>query len=408
MAKAATASKAATRNKPAKRATRAASPAAPDDADQIDAAAVLARWQLTRSSRLADLLCCVPVDARWEERLRTIARKATDAASRSLDALPDDPRTTVFLIEMLRKAKWPGSSAKTLWTEVFEKLVELRDARAIAPLRQMVDKPPYFLGAGFTKWCVEQIAATAEALAKLPVRPDDAETVALAEAQHVSPPRDGWFAVESTSDADKLLAQVWAAPEDLPLRSVIGDALIELGDPWGEFIAFQVQGKRIDRSPLKELLRKHGARFAGPMVHVGARAAMTFEHGFLASCTIGRDMVGRRRWEDVVNAPHWATVKRVVFASGYSPPKWWFEDWLTKSNLTSLREIAIGNLGLSRASPGDPWAMTKVPKRLEWRAEAVLEAFLEGLPLAELERMPVPSNPKARKALQDALGQARD
>src|SRR5688500_14238186 len=106
----------------------------------------------------------------------------------------------------------------------------------------MVATPPYFQGVGFTRWCVEQIGKTADALASLKATPDDAKTTQLADAEQAKPPPLGWFAAASTANADALLAQVWAAPDGLALRSVIGDALQELGDPWGELIALQMAG----------------------------------------------------------------------------------------------------------------------------------------------------------------------
>ncbi|MBA2542529.1 MAG: hypothetical protein H0V17_23000 [Deltaproteobacteria bacterium] len=323
-------------------------------------------------------------------------------AKQAIAKLPDDPRTTVFLISMLSKANWPGSSAKEIWETVCDKLIALQDRRAIEPLRAMAATPPYFQGAAFTKWCVEQIAATADRLAKQKARPDDAATNKLADAQLATPPKLGWFATRSTAGADALLAKVWAAPDDLPLRSVIGDALQELEDPWGELIALQMAAKS-DSPRIKELLKTHGARFTGPLVHVSSRSSMTFEHGFLASCTVDRQMVGRRHWEDVVVAPHWATVRHVAFGPWGKTPRWWFKDWLHKSNLASLREIQIVNVTLTRVSASGPWKLEKTPQRTEWAVEDTVDALLKGMPLAELSRIPAPSITKYKQLIADAI-----
>jgi hypothetical protein len=370
--------------RPAERA-RASAPPAP--AVQIDEEALLARWRKTRSPRLADLLCCVP-DATLADKIAGIKRAPTqlDATRLMRNLSADDPRLTVFLVESLQKARWPGSGATKLWKDVFAKLVTLKDKRAAAPLAAMVTNPPHFLGAGFTKWCIEQIQATADTLADLKQVPDDAETIRLAEAQVATVPPNGWFHTgKPSAAADELIAKVFAAPDDLELRSVVGDALLELGDPWGELIAMQATAKKRDDKAIKAFVRKHGARLAGGIAHVGSRERMQFDRGFLARCTIGRGQVGRRYWEEAATAPHWATVRVAVIEPYGEIPKWWFETWLAQP-LPSLREIHVGTVVLAR-SPSTMWSFSKLPKRLQWRVEDTLEGVLRGLPVENVRAL---------------------
>ena len=216
---------------------------------EIDQATVLGRWRETRSSRLADLLCCVPVDDAWHTRLEHLAALvATKAGALSrVPLLPDDPRTTVFLIEQLAAANWSGPNARELWILIFDRLVELRDVRCLPKLRALAAKPPLFFQPKMTKWIASECARVADVLAGRKLPPDDARTVRLCEAQTVIPPDDGFFEVARTQDIDTLLAEVWAAPHDIQLRAVIGDALQELGDSRG-----------VDRAAAGEEVRREG------------------------------------------------------------------------------------------------------------------------------------------------------
>ena len=127
---------------------------------EIDQATVLGRWRETRSSRLADLLCCVPVDDAWHTRLEHLAALvATKAGALSrVPLLPDDPRTTVFLIEQLAAANWSGPNARELWILIFDRLVELRDVRCLPKLRALAAKPPLFFQPKMTKWIASEWA----------------------------------------------------------------------------------------------------------------------------------------------------------------------------------------------------------------------------------------------------------
>ncbi len=351
----------------------------------IDDRALLVAWRRTRAPELAAILCSVELDAEWPTGLPDANRKAIRKLTDRIARLPDDPRTTDNLLACVRSAKWPGSSATPIWRAVFRKLVALRDPRAIEPLRAMVEKRPHFLGAEFTNWCVGQIAETAATLAKQK-RPklDAAAKQLIVDAPVAAAPA-------KRGDPDALVAQVWAAPDDLALRGVIGDALLELEDPWGELIALQVGGAKATAA-VKTLIRKHGVRFAGGITHLCARDRMTFEHGFLATCRIGRQMVGRRYWEECAAAPQWATVREVEFTLD-DVPKWFFATYFATANLASLRTIELGSVTLARTSAAGPWRFVDPPSRLVFGVKRTLEFLLRGLPPAELARIPATKSP---------------
>lgn len=106
--------------------------------------------------------------------------------------------------------------------------------------------------------------------------------------------------------AADLLAQILAAPDDIELRLVYADALIEAGDPRGTFIAHQCALSKLDlldeRYP--ELLAStarleaaHGDTWCG-----GSRAALraVFEDGFLHRVALTPDRI----------AKEWPTLRR--------------------------------------------------------------------------------------------------
>jgi hypothetical protein len=104
---------------------------------------VLARDALAAACRSAVLR---RPEGDWSKRLEEIARLLPSRkwAIPHIEALPDDPRTTVFLIRMLATANWSGTNSRELWTIVFERLVALRDVRCIAALRELAMTPPWF------------------------------------------------------------------------------------------------------------------------------------------------------------------------------------------------------------------------------------------------------------------------
>jgi hypothetical protein len=342
----------------------------------IDQAAVLARWQKTRSPRLADLLCCVPPERGWAARLERISEVRWKYALPEIEALPDDPRTTVFLVAMLDDANWLGPDTGPLWKVVFERLVALRDVRCLAHLRALATNPPRFFQAKFTRWAAGEIAKTADRLARVKVAKDDAATTRLADAQTVRPPKQGFFKRGPSPESEALIARVWENPEDLELRAVIGDALLELGDPWGELIALQL-AKKPNAKAIRALLEAHLARFAGPISHV--HNGLVFEAGFLASGRIWNSYATTRDWDEAATAPHWATVKRVDFGS-WCPKQKWVRAWWSSANLTSLRELAICGVVFARASASEPWSIEKAPAQIREVDADDLERMLGAMP----------------------------
>jgi uncharacterized protein (TIGR02996 family) len=341
---------------------------------------MIVEWRTTRSPEVADAI--QRATAKPPEVLATLWRAKTteqgDRALAALDPLPDDPRMTLMFVKCLFAARWPGSGAAPLWTRIMDRLVALRDVRAIGPLRDAAEQPPHFLGIKHTRWIQQRLRETADAL------------VTACEGRTLTVPSQ-WFVEFSTSAPKGTVGAVWANPDDDATRLVVADALHEEGDPWGEFITIGFKLAAGNGSAeLKEraatLLRKHAQAFGGPIAFITRKGTWRFEKGFLVSVVANRSLVQRRRWDEAATAPHWATVRELTIATR-KVPRGWVEAVLRNPATAGLRSFKTqgANLTAERAVRGGPWTLTRMSSGLEtvpW-----LEAFLRGLSAEERERV---------------------
>ncbi len=365
---------------------------------------LLAAWRTNRSELLADTIGRVP-DPTWARVTAAVLsvkgddiRASTARAKKLLAAFEDDPRLTVFLMKCLREARWPGSGSKPLWEQIFKRLVDLRDRRAIGPLRALMKTPPYFLGKAHTAWVTAQILRTEENLyqATLKLPADDAKTLALvAKADGLEPaPKGGWFTAEAPeSETKDVLAAVWASPSDDATRLVAADALLERSEVLGEFITLQFRAHAStatpdDLSKLDALLVKHSAAFAGPLAFITTKNHRVFVKGFLEALSTDAAMVPRRRWEEALAAPHWATVKTVDLHTTVVP-LWWVGEWLAKAPLRALTTVTILSLTITRSAPDGAWSVRDSLSSGTLRVDTgkYFKAFVRGLSPAERRRL---------------------
>ncbi len=165
-----------------------------------------------------------------------------------------------------------------------------------------------------------------------------------------------------------LFDAVLSHPDDLQVRHVLADALQDVGDPRGEFIALQLgrnhTGEKASRRE-KELLAAHLDTWLGRFK--GAVHQPRFERGFLHHAQVqGALPSGSEKW------PEWATVGsldcRTLDLSLETRV-------LGSPMLTSLREVAgvsVAGLGLiTRARGALPW------RRLSLQVQFNLAALLK-------------------------------
>ncbi len=106
-------------------------------------------------------------------------------------------------------------------------------------------------------------------------------------------------------DLTSLFAAVYADLGDDGARSVLADALQEVGDPRGEFIALQLaRGRSGERKPREAALwKRHGRDWLEPIAAAVDQESVVFERGFLAKCRLqsysDEALAAREAWKTV-------------------------------------------------------------------------------------------------------------
>ncbi len=134
----------------------------------------------------------------------------------------------------------------------------------------------------------------------------------------------------------ELLAAVYADPDDDSPRHVLGDYLIDHGDPRGELIQLQLARGRtgFPTSRELELLEQHAVQWLGPLakaVRFGEACRTRFERGFLAEADLVPN--SRKLLLPIAADPAWATVE--IFTHDVPP------QLLDRTPLTALRRISV-------------------------------------------------------------------
>lgn len=355
--------------------------------------ALLKRWKESREPSIADEIEAAE-PARWARRFSTARRAPIRRALGLLSRLPnDDPRITSFLIECLHKARWAGPTARPIWAHIFQKLVALNDVRALPALLEASTNSPLILGAAHASWVKETLLATAARL-------EQKNFGKTASTSLGTTRRSGRTALE-------LVKPVFENPTDDESRLVVADALLEIGDSWGELISMQFDPSR-KRSEADALVRKNIDRIAGPIAAIGVKRYFVVAKGFLTTCNIGNS-AARPKWEAALGSPHWATVREVDV--GYGTPGWWLSEFarqhLAKSlecmelfgSLCLRRDPRSGALWVTRASQTAPVPARSAPPTP--RALTFLRQLAEGLsPKAREQLIRTALNESVRSALQ--------
>lgn len=165
-----------------------------------------------------------------------------------------------------------------------------------------------------------------------------------------------------------LLNAVYAHPTDIQRRLVLADALMDLGDPWGELIAMQCRGARATSGAPesrpeaksareKELIRAHAKTWLGrlaPYVHDDDDDdGVTFEQGFPA-------VVSPVPMPRSMGLVEWSTVRELAKRKTHH---WGFEVWTLSllARLPCLRETqAVVVASRNRPHPHFPFRNTSL------------------------------------------------
>ena len=230
---------------------------------------------------------------------------STDARLR-LEAIadwPDDPRTTAAVERQLRDLPYYAATTKPFWAALFDQLVRHGDPRAIAMLEGLAGQFATFVPSWsdadvMVAWFERTARATADRLrARWPQLPAELDRTDVALCDEIG------GAVSAAEDRiASLLAAIYANPDDPDVRQVYSDALLERGDPHGEFIALQLANRDPDRQAA--LLAAHQDAFSGPFAMTAFVEASGFRGGF-------PDAVRLNSLDGMVGNPAWATVRRL-------------------------------------------------------------------------------------------------
>jgi hypothetical protein len=211
-----------------------------------------------------------------------------------------------------------------------------------------------------------------------------------------------------------IIQRVFDAPDDEDLRRVVADELLELGDPWGEFIqlGFLIAEKTAtpDQKKLAETLeKKHAATFGGALVKIAKVDGREFEKGFLRRLHPNATMVARHAWEAAAKSPYWATVKRLE-VDCTDTPRWWIPELMKNPALRHLREITFNRyyepqIAVERASLEAPWRVVTVTNTAEGWVKYFRD-FVKSLSGTEQQRLEVAPSP-LRGELMEALADRR-
>lgn len=126
-----------------------------------------------------------------------------------------------------------------------------------------------------------------------------------------------------------LFLAVYAAPNERAPREVLADALLELGEVRGEFIALQLDGSVRARKRSAKLLNRHRAQFLGPLGAAVVPGTDVWRAGFLAAGRV-------RLTGTLVDEASWATVEHLELITSRWPPS-----ELASSHLRALRRLEL-------------------------------------------------------------------
>jgi uncharacterized protein (TIGR02996 family) len=247
-----------------------------------------------------------PAGAQGKQLVDAMKAQCANTKTNAIDRLacilawPDDPRTAQLLGTWLVEApvRWDwleeGRGTHVFYEAVAARLAELADARQVPRLADSVAAPR---GAIKQLQQIQRtlgqhvIDATKRRKTKVP-EPLAAEVAAclaqLASAKAPEPKK-----AEPTT-----LWEAIAKRDDHATRAVLGDALLERGDPRGELIALQLAGGAKAEKAAHQLVGKHWDAWLGDLALVLNRKGTVFHAGMLAEVRVG-----------IMKTPEWAFTK---------------------------------------------------------------------------------------------------
>ncbi|HEU0030455.1 MAG TPA: TIGR02996 domain-containing protein [Kofleriaceae bacterium] len=219
-----------------------------------------------------------------------------------------DPRIATALHDLLEHPPIPGPAGVETVRSALGMLIEIGDPRSSVALEHIA-RVNATGGYTATIELRRMLPATLASLrgARQPLlTPWDASVVDAIERA-----LEGDSDTSTRSSAAALYAAVYARPDDDQRRSVLADALQELGDPRGELIALQLVRGRDDKPSRREraLLKQHARAWLGEIAPIVVPKSVAFERGFLAKCAVTARGIASAA--SLTSRPEWATVEEL-------------------------------------------------------------------------------------------------
>lgn len=291
-------------------------PALADLIDQVSAAVSRPALKGTTRARHAEFLSLVakgdPADG--ARVLAFLGEGQTAHLAEGLEALtkaPADPRFTKRALELLQRPPVTSSSSFCAWRKLFALLGSNADVRALEPLRALDFNAVLGPGQEYSAEFFDSRAKkTVEALTKVTV-----PSLAAADASLVKALSQSRRA--ATRDLAALEALVFAAPDDDAPRLVFADALMEKGDPRGEFLTLQFarEARRLSNA---ERQREHALQGEHQVAWLGSLAQtvdkwtdlVIFRRGFVHTLAVASEKPAVMK--ALGEAPGFATVRTLI------------------------------------------------------------------------------------------------
>jgi|GEM_PF-5672878 len=326
---------------------------------------LLVAWRATPNTALADRIVTVgqklsadiPPPKDWDAlakkpdaaKLTTLLAALLDKGSvkgrgrlETLADWPEDPRIDRWVASRFVDPPFTSSGARPFWTRLAPLARRIRDAQAASAMlkaRAAYDKQEDF--EAFLAGHVDRIRVQLKAAKDAGLHADDVKVLTQLDAAHqeAAPPKP-----RNAADAETLLAQVLAKPEDEEARAVLADVLLEQGHPRGELIALQLEATRrpltaAEHKRERELLKSARKELLGPLDEA-LKPDCVFTRGFLSHAALkqGNARSIQSALEKVAGHPLWATVEHLEGGGDY--------DITTHPVMKSLRSLANSDVGL--------------------------------------------------------------
>lgn len=275
--------------------------------DDVDA--LVEAWKLNPHPRISAVASRLPASAvftgLFEGKLADVAEKLGALKVRQ------HPHLSNELERVLREPPWSSTGSRAVWGQLFSLVSASRDPRFLALANEL--PPTWAMRSDQKAWLT---AAFTAAVASIPAVVElTNEQSSLLHALE----RDAFSqAPAPRRSATVDFAAVYVSPHDDAPRLVLADALLERGDPRGEYLSLALREEKTSAEKKREsaLLKTHAKSWLAPF-GTSLGATVTWRRGFPAEGTVKfRDGADVKKYGAL---PEWATFESLTWTLPRSP-----------------------------------------------------------------------------------------